>query len=169
MGMVEIYALCEPDTGAIRYIGKANSAAARLKRHVLDSRRRDYPVYRWMKKLAAKGQLPTLRILEVVEDWHSAERRLIAASRANGDRLLNVADGGDEPHCPPQVRSKNGRGLCERIYGGDENHAIEAFVHAAKKMLGTAHKRGDLSERVKQKMRLAAAKRPDMFGAWAAI
>ena len=101
-----IYGLVDPRDGSIRYIGKANDPASRLKGHMRDRFRRDTPVYRWMRKVG----MPGLVVLSAdCDDWRQEERRLIAEARARGDRLLNVADGGDEPYCPPEVRSNNGR------------------------------------------------------------
>lgn len=108
MSGVEIYALCHPDTGEIRYIGKANCAQKRLKRHILDARRRDTPVYRWFRKLAAEGKVPTVTVLHVCDGgpWQSVEIKAIADARASGCRLLNVAEGGDEPHCSVETRKR---------------------------------------------------------------
>lgn len=90
--------------GNLRYIGKANNAENRLASHMRDSVRRDTPVYRWIRK---NGK-PEMRILELdCADWKESERRLIAEARASGARLLNVAEGGDEPHCSIEVRRKN--------------------------------------------------------------
>jgi len=49
-----IYALTDPSTGEVRYIGKANDPSARLKSHLMDSRRRNTPVYRWIGIRRAK-------------------------------------------------------------------------------------------------------------------
>ena len=51
MEKVEIYALLCPNTKDVRYIGKANDSEKRLKSHIRDSRRRNTPVYCWIKKL----------------------------------------------------------------------------------------------------------------------
>jgi hypothetical protein len=108
--VTDIYALVDPRSGEIRYIGKANDPRARLAQHIRDSRHRDTPVYRWVRKLLDSGLLPTMSILEVdCSDWRKSERRLIADARSRGLRLLNVADGGDEPKCPAGVRESNGR------------------------------------------------------------
>jgi hypothetical protein len=109
-GVCEIYALCDPESGDIRYIGKANNAAKRLAGHIRESKRRDTPVYRWIRKLGGKSLVPAMVVLETVpsDDWKSAEKRLIASHRLSGTRLLNVAEGGDEPFCPHEVRVRNG-------------------------------------------------------------
>lgn len=97
----EIYGLYCPDSGQLRYIGKANNSESRLKTHIRDSRRKIRPVCSWIKSLVDKNKLPDLKILEIAEDWQEAERRWIALSRARGDRLLNLADGGDRPNTLP--------------------------------------------------------------------
>jgi hypothetical protein len=108
---VTIYGLVDPRTGVVRYVGKANDSAKRLKTHIRDARRRNSPVHCWIRKLAGVGLTPEMRVLEAVEgDWREVERRLIAEYRAAG-KLLNVADGGDEPMCPPDVRAANARQL----------------------------------------------------------
>lgn len=107
--LVEIYALSDPDTGAVRYIGKAVDARKRLAGHMREVRRKS-PLYSWLGKLRAEGRVPVLSIIETCEDadWRERERFHIAAARAAGV-VLNLADGGDEPGCPPEVRAANGR------------------------------------------------------------
>lgn len=161
----EIYALCCPDTGEVRYIGKANNSAKRLKSHIRDARRRDTPVYRWVRKLGTAGKEPALRVLCVSDDWPTDERAQIAAYRASGARLLNVAEGGDEPHCSLEVRKANAHKLNARI-ATDPNFAR---VWMIKRQLADALRRGLLSETAKANMREAARRAPHIFGIWAAI
>lgn len=91
-----IYALADPDTGEVRYIGKANDANKRLLSHMRTMHRKDYPVYRWMRKL---GKAPAIVVLRCVgvDAWPEAEREEIAKARAAGSRLLNATDGGNQP------------------------------------------------------------------------
>lgn len=107
---VDIYALCDPRTGEIRYIGKADNAAKRLKRHIMHARRRKTPVYSWFKSLADHGLKPTVVVLRKVPlcEWQQAERDEIAAARASGTRLLNVAAGGEDIPCSASTRKANG-------------------------------------------------------------
>lgn len=159
----EIYGLYDPRTGALRYIGKANDATKRLKSHLRDASRRDTPVYRWLRKLRADGLAPQMLVLEAAKDWREAERRLIALSRARGDSLLNVADGGDEPFCSPELRKGNAVALNMRI----ANDPLQWWLREAKRRLVTASKHGYLSESTTAKLRQAAVKRPDLFGCFA--
>lgn len=99
-----IYGLCDRETGEIRYIGKAVDPEKRLAGHMRECRRRNTPLYAWLRK---HGE-PKMVIIEAgCSDWRVSERRHIAWARASGLRLLNVADGGDEPHCPVETRRAN--------------------------------------------------------------
>ncbi|MGA0595623.1 GIY-YIG nuclease family protein [Enterovirga sp. CN4-39] len=153
----EIYALTDPTSGAIRYIGKANDAAKRLKSHIRDSRRRNTPVCCWIRSLAERGKIPGLLVLVQckAEDWPYLERLAIKAARDRGARLLNLAEGGDEPFCSAEVRAANGRAAA-----ANRNHRLWYNM----RYLGEALKRGYVSERTKVKMRA----RPDVFGQFAA-
>lgn len=106
---VEIYGLYDPDTNELRYIGKANNAAKRLKSHIFD-RHLNRPVCRWIKSLIEQGKAPVQRVLETVpqSEWESAERRLIAEYRKTC-RLLNLADGGAMPSQDKEQRKKAAR------------------------------------------------------------
>lgn len=165
--IVELYVLRDPRTGEIRYAGKANNAAARFKTHMRDSRRRNTPVYCWIRSLAKMQLVPRLEVAERIDvaDWRDAEKVLIARLRHEGARLLNLAEGGDEPYCSPEVRAANGR----KVALARANDPVAARIHEMKRALGNALRQGHVSESTKAKMRLAAAKRPDLFGLWAKI
>jgi hypothetical protein len=113
----EIYALKDPDNGQIRYIGKANNSAKRLQSHFRDAKRRNTPVYCWIRKLLIAGKTPQLEVLLVCQKdaWPQYERSLIAEYRASGSRLLNVADGGDEPAITTEQRRANAYKLNDNI------------------------------------------------------
>lgn len=103
--MASIYGLTDPKTGEVRYIGKANDPEKRLAGHMRDMTRRNTPLYCWMRK---NGKPGLVVLSENCQDWKSEERRIIAEYRAASARLLNVADGGDEPFCSKDVRARNG-------------------------------------------------------------
>jgi predicted GIY-YIG superfamily endonuclease len=89
-----IYALCCNETGEVRYIGKADDPEKRLKSHIRDSRRRNSPVCNWIKK---HGKPNMVVLVSGCSDWPSAEREAILFGREIGLRLLNLADGGNQP------------------------------------------------------------------------
>ena len=65
-----------------------------------------------------------MMVLEVVSgDWREPEIRLIALHRDSG-RLLNVADGGDEPYCPIKVRSANGAKTAKAIHSNPKKKRL---------------------------------------------
>lgn len=164
--MAEIYALRDPATNEVRYIGKANDSMKRLKTHIRDSRRRNTPVYSWIKKLASKGLVPTVEVLEVADSWEEAERNQIKAHRDCGCRLLNLAEGGNQPgQASYETLAANGRKAAAKIHGDPFSKRLWEI----KRALGFALKRGELRPHIIEAMRTAATKRPDLFGCWAGI
>lgn len=90
-----IYALCEPGTRTIRYIGKANDPKKRLKNHLKKSGsiKGETRLARWLRKVG----IPDLVILREVltQDWQKSEERYIRLARGCGMDLVNSTDGGE--------------------------------------------------------------------------
>lgn len=162
---VAIYGLCCPDTGKVRYIGKANDPDKRFAGHLRETRG-NLPRGAWIKTLRDAGKAPGLLVLRwvAVGEWKKAERELIAEFRAAGP-LLNVADGGDQPFCSLQTRADNGRNTAKAIHGDP----VKRRVWEVKQLLGKALKDGYCSDYAKSLMRQAARNNPKLYGAWAAI
>jgi len=172
--MAEIYGLYDPLDGSLRYIGKANCSTKRLQSHLRDARRRTTPLYGWINGLRRIGRVPHLRVLEITDDWIEAERRHISEARARGDGILNVAIGGNEPHCPIETRRANGRKHLRRLTGLDpyppEKLTRESLVRdvhewALKVVARAGSIRGFVD--VASKMRKYAAAEPEHFADWA--
>lgn len=160
--MTEIYALCDPRTGEVRYIGKANDSRKRYDAHMRE-KRRSYPVYLWRDKLLSIGLKPELKILESnCADWRESERVLIAEYRANGARLLNVADGGDEPYCSREQRSKNAQKLNKQKH----SDPFLSKVHKIRLQVVALLKAGHVSQEARDAFKLCADVRPELFGMW---
>jgi len=161
-----IYALCDPRSGGIRYIGKSNNPAQRYKQHMAEMRR-DYPLYRWIAKLRKEKVSPVMRILCecTQEDWAEHEIMAIDAAKAEGAVLLNVAVGGVQPSCPLEVRQSNGRSNAKKRV----NTADKKRIYEIKRALSQLLKQGYVSEDTKKKMRYAAFRAPKLFGLWANI
>lgn len=164
--MPEIYEILDPRDGAVRYIGKANDARKRFAGHMRETRRRT-PLYDWMAKMRKAGLTPSYRVAVVCapEDWAECEIKAIAAARASGAKLLNLADGGNEPYCSIEQRSINAKQLNAKRKA---DPAAE-FLHYARRTLAQAAKDGRLSERAKGMMRQCIQKRPDLFGNWVGL
>lgn len=100
-----IYALCEPDTNVIRYIGKSTNPRRRLLNHMNDNGKCHRT--NWLQSLKRRGKVPGLMIIERIEifkeddgsvpqwDWQWSERYWIALGRHLGWPLVNGTDGGD--------------------------------------------------------------------------
>lgn len=103
-----IYLLKDPDTDAIRYVGKTTDPARRLNAHIGHARAgKKYHVCRWIKSLLDSGKLPIMEIVDEVadEEWESVERYYISALRKSHD-LTNISDGGngvDVVHTPEWI------------------------------------------------------------------
>lgn len=134
---VEIYALCDPSDGSVRYIGKANESRKRLATHLRDSRRRVSPVNSWLRKLQNDRQIPILRVIATVPEakWREEEIRWIAFYRSQC-RLLNLADGGDQPSQTHEQRANAARAATvARIKNGNTRHGRMGIL---KQRLGVA-------------------------------
>lgn len=92
---VFIYALRDPQTEAIRYVGKTINTKKRLTAHINEKgeRRKN----RWLRSLNCE---PTLYILEKTshQDWKNRERWWIKYCREMGCDLTNHTDGVDGLH-----------------------------------------------------------------------
>ncbi len=87
---VKIYALVDPTTGKIRYVGwTAGELNKRLKGHLLDPR--SAIMARWLRGLKAKGIEPQIKRLSTVlwENRHKKEREWIIKLADDGEPLLN--------------------------------------------------------------------------------
>jgi hypothetical protein len=95
-----VYALIDPRTGEVRYIGKTHRKPAwRLQRHMapyelLGNSHKEH----WIRSLLKEGLKPTIHILEKCETRDQlalAEIRHIAQHRSIGAKLTNILHGGD--------------------------------------------------------------------------
>jgi hypothetical protein len=93
MSKTFIYALTDPRTGAVRYVGKANRPESRLRGHLKD--RNDCHRVHWLRQLREEGLRPGILILEEVEQdaWQDAERNWI--EHYGFDNLVNETRGGE--------------------------------------------------------------------------
>lgn len=89
-----IYTLAHPETGVIRYVGKANNLAHRFALHI----RKDEVTAKskWIQSLKKKGLMPQMEVLDIVpiQDWQFWEIYWIAQLKAWGYTLYNGDNGG---------------------------------------------------------------------------
>lgn len=157
---VKIYCLCDPNTGEIRYVGKTKSSLThRLKGHLSDVRRgRIYiPRHKWIHGLISNGGLPTICLLEDVDEayWQEAEQFWIAYLRFIGCKLLNATAGGDGLHDfrHTQLTKRKQSAAAKRRYTKPEERAKS----------GEAVRIAFQDETKRSKLREAYARRGDKF------
>lgn len=84
-----IYALCEPDTGAVRYIGSSVAPLARLREHM--SVVTNPALGEWFSTLKGRGESPDLCIIDEIapgSEWAGIEKMWVLRGVAAGG-LLN--------------------------------------------------------------------------------
>lgn len=91
---VSIYALCDPVTNDIRYIGQSIDPDTRLKNHISTSftgtSKRDI----WIRSLLLSGKFPVLQTLSVIDvtEADAAEVQAISQAKKDGAKLVNGTD-----------------------------------------------------------------------------
>lgn len=108
--MTFIYALKEPDTGEIRYIGKADVPDSRLFQHIREARNPKLRTHKdnWIRSLLIRMATPGLEILDevAVENWPQWEVAWIEFFQESGSCLVNSTPGGDGIAMTPEIKEK---------------------------------------------------------------
>lgn len=103
-----IYALVDPETEQVRYIGKSIRPEQRLQNHMneVSNCHRSH----WLQSLKRRGLMPQMLILETVEGawpWQESERFWIKRGLQLGWPLTNNTSGGDGVSgLPPEARER---------------------------------------------------------------
>lgn len=97
-----IYALQDPITFEIRYIGKSQKGLNRpqyhLKKFLYNKRLQKYPLYKWIKKNIKHEAVPKILIIQefnTAEPLNEAEKFWIDYFKKQGCPLLNMTEGGE--------------------------------------------------------------------------
>lgn len=115
MKTVFIYALKEPDTEKIRYVGVSNNPKNRLRTHFCSAKTGNTHRACWIRSLVRRGLKPVLEIIDEVLDseWRQLEVAYIDYFRECGCDLVNGTSGGDGMLNPTDETRKNIRQACE--------------------------------------------------------
>jgi hypothetical protein len=97
MQNVFIYALSDPRTNQVRYIGKANNPKDRYTNHFNSSRDKNTHKRNWINSIRKDGFRPELIIIDEVPiiEWHYWEKFYISLFKTWGFDLVNYTLGGD--------------------------------------------------------------------------
>lgn len=93
---VYIYALKDPETKDIRYVGKANNPKMRYHQHVNGHDLTNNHKRGWINSLIEKGFVPEMMILEETDEnqWEDREKYWIKYGLDNDWPLTNISAGG---------------------------------------------------------------------------
>lgn len=90
-----IYALCEPDTNEVRYIGQTLTPIdVRYRQHVRSSRwgyEKNAAKREWIAGLLANGEEPACVVLEVCQFWNVDAREQWWIDQHAGEKLTNMS------------------------------------------------------------------------------
>lgn len=115
-----IYALCEPHSRTVRYIGKANDPKHRFLEHLWYSVKFQSHLGCWLRSLLSQGEKPNLVILREIPDshWQISEERYIRLAKGLGMSLVNGTEGGEGLHNPStETRAKISAAVSARNRG----------------------------------------------------
>ena len=133
---VMIYALADPETQAIRYIGQTSTPGRRLKQHLRTRGKSDTSnINLWLASLRDQGLVPRMLELEIVDEGDEGEVRWVAEYQSRGAPLLNMNSGGpslDQCH----------RALWANVRGG-RHSPLHRAMHILATGLGAIRRSGD--------------------------
>lgn len=97
MRKVLIYALKDPGTNDIRYVGKTVNLKNRMNRHKRDALSGNTAIRRnaWLRSLLHKNQEPVIQILEETNETEWAERERYYIALHHSEKLTNMTAGGE--------------------------------------------------------------------------
>lgn len=130
-----IYALCEPGTRTVRYIGKADRPKRRFTNHLSVSIKQKSHLGNWIRLLSSRGEKPELVVLREVpaDQWAAAEERYIRLARGCKMNLVNSTDGGEGLNNPSlETRKKISEGNTGKIQTPESNEKRRVALTGSK-------------------------------------
>lgn len=151
MRATTIYALKDPLTDEIRYVGKTVQTLCSRLRHHRNAKHRTHCA-NWIQKLRKLELMPIPIVLEIVPaggDWVAAEKHWIASYRTAGARLTNLTDGGEGSQgyiCSDATRQKLSAKSKGRPFSAEHRKHLS---QAAAQRVNSEEYKQNMSQRIK--------------------
>lgn len=156
-----IYALCEPGTRTVRYIGKTHNIKKRFRQHSKEGGKLKTHLGCWIRSLPSPPEMIIIR--EVSGDGSKAERRCIRLAKYFGMRLVNSTEGGDGVTMTPEIREKISAALSGKAF--TPSHLFSMRAAAILRRGRAPHNKGiPMPESLKANLRLLVGERSAHFG-----
>lgn len=146
--MSYIYALVDPRTNEIRYVGKSDNPEKRLSYGHMKCIGRNKYKNNWIKQLLKLNLQPSLMILEECENeesvWSAREKYWIKYYREQGCDLTNLTDGGENP--PSQTGKKQSIITRKKIsiaLSGENNPNYGKHLSPERKIIQSMNNKGE--------------------------
>jgi len=122
-----IYALIDPISSQVRYVGKSNNPKQRFKAHLNKCRKHQKHKSNWIEKLKILGLKPIFQIIDIVpiDEWKFWEKYWISQMKTWGFNLINYTSGGDG--CTFSNRTSFKKGQNSKKVIGFNNNYIKIF------------------------------------------
>lgn len=146
--VAHIYALYDPRTSAIKYIGKTTNIKRRRRQHLWE--RKTSAFAEWLKELKVLGLEPSFFILTTcaIREWQLWEKMWIKVMKEIGCELLNSTIGGDGVPIPYPRRPEVVARIAAKLRGRKASPEL-------REKLRLAHLGIPLSDKHKESLRRA--------------
>lgn len=144
-----IYALIDPRTNEIRYIGKALNTRKRYNSHICGSKSNKTHKDKWINNLLSCEKKPILEVLETCNEENCAEKEQywIKYYREQGCDLTNLTDGGEGSVNPSEETREKLRNAALRQWSNVSNRKEQS--DRLKKIFSNEAYRKEHSNRMK--------------------
>ncbi len=137
METIYIYALIDPISDEIRYIGKTKNIKKRYKQHLYPKKHDNSKRAIWLKELKSNGLKPKIKVIDVTDVtlWSDMEKKYI--KEYSSELLLNSTVGGEDGSHSTETIKKISEGVSRALKGRilSETHRNNISISLGKKVM----------------------------------
>lgn len=113
-----IYALKDPFSNVIKYVGKSDNPEIRLNEHIRKCKYTDSYKNNWIKGLLLNNTKPILEIVDTIDNinWGESEKKWIKFFKEKGFKLTNLTKGGEGGNFGKEINKKISEKLKGRVF-----------------------------------------------------